>query len=798
MIKSFFVTAFRNFLRRKNFVLINLAGLIVGLSAFATLFLFTSFEKSYDIFPGSKRVVRIKSIHVSENGSGRESVLSPFGAGPDIKAAFPEVEDYARVVKTVALIQYQDRWTKSENVAYVDEGFFRVFSLPLLKGNIDHTLTQINTMVVSASFAKKIFGDENPVGKHINYKGRLIYEITGLFPDFPKNSHLQFDALLSFRNYEAVQPGSMQEPWQWYNPVTYLRLRPGVEPYALEEKLMTLIEEKVGESLREANTDLRFELQPVQSIHLQSNYEGELGKNGDGELILYLEYIAFAILFLALINYASLSSAKSIERSREIGIRKLLGSQRYQVIVQFMGESLIIHLIAVSLAVVVISVTQQFWPEYFLSAEQLLQLPAQKWLLLSLFFFAGVLASGLYPAVIISGYDVIKSLKGIVSGNKAGGSLRRIFVVAQFATSLVLIILINIVVKQLQMMQETPLGFNSSNRLIIRDSEVYDSLFERNSAIYKRELARLPGVQQVSYVGMLPGDHNLFYAGNVRKPSAPVDAEIPIEYVLVDEAFDATYGLQSLAGPGFSEQSVVWKEIILNESAMRAVGFNQPEDAINEYIIFSRDTARIVRILKDFHFHAPREPVKPLAFLFAPHMGYYFVLEVAPNNITSVRKAAEDTYSEIYLGQPFSYKLLDEHFNKQYSSEKLFERSLYFFTGLSVFITCLGLLGMIAYNMQVRRKEIAIRKTLGSSSAGILAQLWREHLLTVLISGVVAIPIAWYFASQWLITFASRITLAPHLFVWPLLILLVVTLATVSFQTIRAALANPVKALRSE
>lgn len=779
-------------------MLINLAGLIVGLSAFVTLFLFTSFEKSYDTFPGSNQVFRIKSIHISENGSGRESVLSPFGAGPDIKAAFPEVEDYTRVVKTVALIQHHERWTKSENVAYVDEGFFRVLSLPLLKGDIDHALTQINTMVISTSFAKKIFRDENPVGKHINYKGRLIYEVTGIFPDFPTNSHLQFDALLSFRNYEAVQQNSVQEPWKWYNPVTYLRLRPGMEPARLEEKLMVLIDEKVGELLREANTELRFELQPVQSIHLQSNYEGELGKNGDGELVLYLEYIAFAILFLALINYASLSSAKSIERSREIGIRKLLGSQRYQIIVQFMGESLIIHLIAVSLAFVVISVTQQFWPEYFLSVKQLLQLPAQTWLVLSLIFFAGVLASGLYPAVIISGYDVIKGLKGIVSVNIVGGSLRRIFVVAQFATSLVLIILINIVVKQLQMMQETPLGFDSSNRLIIRDSEVYDSLFERNSAIYKRELARLPGVARVSYVGMLPGDHNLFYAGNVRKSSAPVDAEISIEYVLVDETFDATYGLKTLAGSGFSEQSVTWKEIILNESAMLAVGFNEPDDAINEKIIFSKDTARIVRILKDFHFHAPREPVKPLAFLYAPHMGYYFVLEVAPNNIAQVKKAAEDIYSEIYPGQPFSYKMLDEHFNLQYSSEKLFERSLYFFSGLSVCITCLGLLGMIAYTMQMRRKEIAIRKTLGSSSAGILAKLWREHLLTVLISGLVAFPMAWYFASQWLITFASRITLAPQLFLWPLLILLIITLAAVSFQTIRAALANPVDALKSE
>ncbi len=779
-------------------MLINVVGLIVGLSAFITLFLFTSYEESYDTFPGSEHVSRIKSIHVNENGAERESVLSPFGAGPDIKDAFPEVEAYTRIIKTVALIQYRNSWIKSEDAAYVDEGFFKVFSLPLLEGNVNLALTQINTMVISASFAKKIFGDENPVGKQINYKGRLLYEVTGVFPDFPNNSHMKFDALLSMQNYVAVQPFMLSEPWSWYNPVTYLRLGPGVEHVSLEEKLEVLIDEKIGEDLRLAKDKLSFELQPVRSIHLQSNYEGELRKNGDGELVRYLEYIALAIFLLALINYASLSSAKSIERSREIGIRKLLGSQRYQVIVQFMGESFIMHLMAVSLAVLVIAVTQQYWPEYFLSSEQLLQVPAQKWLLLVLIFFGGTTASGLYPAMTISGYDVIKSLKGRVSGNKAGDAMRRVFVVIQFATSLVLIILINVVVSQLQMMQETPLGFDASRLMIIRDSEVYDSLFERNSATYKRELARLPGVAQVAYVGMLPGDHNLFYAGNVRKQNAPVESEVPIECVMVDEAFDATYGFQSLAGPGFSEQSVTWKEIILNESAMRTLGFNQPEDAINEKIIFSKDTARIVRILKDFHFHAPREPIKPLAFLFAPHMGYYFTLQVDPNNIPQVRKAAEDLYSGIYPGQPFSYKMLDEHFNMQYSTEKLFERSLYFFSGLSVCITCLGLLGMIAYAMQVRRKEIAIRKTLGSSSAGILAKLWREHLITVLISGVVASPVAWYFSSQWLTSFTTRIALGPQLFIWPLLILLATTLATVSFQTIRAAQANPIDALKDE
>ncbi len=791
------VSAFRNFQRSRVYVILNLLGLTLGFAVFISLFLFTAHEKSYDIFSGSDRVFRLKGIRANQDGSRREAVTSPFAAGPDIKSAFPEVEEQVRVVKTIGMIYYEDRWSKTEDVAYADAGFFQVFSMPLVHGNTNRALAEINSIVLSASFAKQIFGSENPIGKQVGYKGRLTYEVTGVFPDFPENSHLKFDALLSFKNYELVRTDIADEPWQWEAPITYLRLRTGVEAAGLQEKLGWLIEEKCGEFLREIDQQYTIELQPVNSIHLHSHLVGELRKNGDGDLVKYLESIAYAILFLALFNYVSFSTAKSIERSKEVGIRKVMGSRRYQLVVQFLVESLLLHFISLILAIGVLALSYQYLQEHIFSFKDLLLIPSTSWLTLCAIFISVALTSGLYPAMILSSYDPSNALKGKISGSSRGAMVRKVLVIVQFATSLVLIIWIFVVMGQLRFMRETQLGFEL-NRLVIRDSEVYDSLFDRNSALYKMELARLPSVRHVSYVGMLPGDHNLFFSAGVRRPSAPTESATSIEYVVVDETFDTTYGLEILAGNGFKKESMPWKEIILNESAMRAVGFNDPEDAIGEKILFLKDTPRIARVVKDFHFHSPKESVKPLAFLFAPHMGYYFTLDFEPHTLPEVTEGAQTLFASIYPGQPFSHKLLSDHFNAQYESEITLEQALYFFSGLSICITCLGLLGMATYTTQIRKKEIGIRKTLGATTVGVLLLLWREHFLTIFLSTIVAVPVSWYLSTQWLMSFVTRIELTPILFIEPLAILIAISLGTVLMQTLRAALANPVDSIKYE
>lgn len=797
MIKSLFVSAIRNFQQKRVYVILNLLGLTIGFTAFLSLFLLTAYEESYDIFPSSERVFRLKGIRITQDGSKRLSVTSPMTAGPEIKAAFQEVENQTRIHKTIAMIQYRGNWTKSEDAAYVDDAFFQVFSIPLLQSNTNRVLADINTIALSSSFAKLIFGNENPIGKQVGYKGRVTYEVVAVYPDFPKTSHLKFDALLPFKNYELVRTDIMDEPWKWEMPVTYLRLHPWADAVALQEKFGPLINEKIGDYLREIGQTYNIELQPVNSIHLHSNLTGELSKNGDGKLVNYLKSISWAILLLALVNFISLSTAKSIERYKEVGIRKVLGSRRYQLVIQFLSESLLMHFIALVLSVGIILLMQMRWPHLILSLQDLLEIPTSFWLMLALIIIVVVLVSGLYPALILSGYDPIDALKGKIVGKAKGGNVRRVLVILQFATSLVLIVWIFVVTEQLRLLRETPLGFDP-HRLVIRDSEVYDSLFDRNSAIYKKELARLPGVNHVTYVGMLPGDYNLFYSAGVRRLGASEESGVSIEYVAVDETFVSSYGLKILAGNGFRKESVPWREIILNESAMRVLGFREPEEAIGEKILYLSDTPRIVSIVKDFHFHSPREPIKPLAFLFLPQLGYYFTLDVDRRALPEVIQESQKLFASIYPGQPFTYKMLSDHFNKQYESEITLERSLYFFSAVSICITCLGLLGMAAYTTQVRRKEIGIRKTLGASTSGILLLLWREHFFAILVSSLIAVPVAWYVCTQWLMTFVTRVELSPILFIYPLAILVAITLITILVQTIRAASANPVESIRYE
>lgn len=800
MISNFFRIAVRNFQRRKFYFLLNLLGLSIGFAAFITLYLYTAYEQSYDSFySDSDRIVRLKNIRVNQDGSVRESVFAPFAAGPDIVAAFPEVESEVRMVKAVSMIRYNERWTKTEKAVYASKDFFKIFSIPLIKGNDSLVIANINTMTMSESFARKVFGEEDPIGKIVDYKGRLMYTVTGVYKDLPENSHMHFDIVLSYKNYEAfTYKDAFEEPWRWDIPITYLKLRAGVEPTVLQEKLPLLIEEKTGAYLKQVGQQLKLQLQPLTAIHLTSKVEGDWEENGDGKMVFYLSSIAFAVLLLAWINYISLSSAKALERVREVGVRKVLGSTKTQLVIQFLGESLLLHGIAIILAVFIMVFAASNLTDLGLTTEALPALNAKYFIQLLVILVAGSLLAGLYPAIILSRFDPIAALKGSFFLSGSGVNIRKVLVVVQFSTALVLIIWINVVGKQVKAIREKPLGFEVASRLVIHDSEVYDSLYDRNFEIFKRELARTAGVKNIAYVNMLPGDHGLAYSSNVRTLHAPAESAITLEFVVVDENVDAVYGLTSLAGPGLRENSISRREIILNRSAAKAVGFSNPEDAIEERILFFNDTAKIVRVVEDFHFYSPREPIKPLAFLFIPDRGYYFTVDVEQNKVHEVTASAEKLFQSIFPGQPFTARLLVDHVNAQYKSELMFEKVLVFFSALSVWITCLGLIGMAAYAAQSRKKEIGIRKTLGATSTEVLMLLWKDHFIVVLISALIATPIAWYVTHEWLLDFATRIELSVLFFLIPVIVLLLITLLAVSFQTIKAALSNPVDSIRYE
>ena len=799
MVGAYLRIALRNFRKRRVFFLLNLMGLSVGLATFLTLYFYTGVQEQFDTFhEKADRIVRLKSSRYHKGVLSREMVDVCMAAGPEIAKAFPDVERYVRMVKAVSLIRYKEEWHKTEKACYASEDFFRIFSFPLLQGNDSLALRRPHTAVVSRSFARKVFGDEDPVGKTVNYKGRFDYEITGVFADMPANSHMDFDLILSFESYKIiVNKMVLDEPWRWDGFVTYLLLRPNVHAAVLEEKLPALIEERTGQWLRNTDQLMVFHLQPLCSIHLSSNFNGEWKRNGDGKLVVYLKLIAIGILLLAWINYVSLATAKSLERAREVGVRKVMGSGRVQLMIQFVSESILLNAVTLIVVILLLLAAHRYLPEYTVGYEQLHDLTAGQWIVLFLVLISGMLASSSYPALVLSGFNPVSALKG-QGGAARGTQVRKVLVVVQFALSLILVIWIYIAGQQIRFLRSIPTGFDQSTKLIVRDSEVYDSLYSRAVEVFKKEVVRLPGVERMTYVETLPGEQIRAYANSVRRIKADTSDVNSYSFLRVDENFAEVLGLRMAAGRNFMETSTRLKEVLVNESATRQLGFASPEEVLQEEIYFRDDTVRIVGVLQDFFFHSPKDELKPLIFQYDPAAGYHYILKAATSSLQQVIQEVELLYRTLFPGQPFQYTFLDEHYEQQYRTDKQFERALLFFSGLSFWITCLGLVGMSAYTSTIRRKEIGIRKILGSTAYQVLLLLWKEYFFTVLIASIVAIPVAWYVTQVWLSDFSMRISLTPVLFVVPVFMLLLVTLLTVAIQTIRAAWANPVESLRHE
>lgn len=800
MIVTLFQGVLRSFYRRKYFFLLNLTGLSFGFAAFLILWITTTAEEQYDQFHTKKdRIVRIKASRFHKNVLSREMAAACFASGPDITEAFAEVERYVRMVPAVSLIRHHDTWFKTEKAAYVSEDFFNIFSFPLMKGSDSLVLTRPHTLALSESFAKKVFGDDDPVGKIVNYKGRFDYEVTGVFADFPENSHLDLDLLLSFESYmKIVNRLVLEEPWRYDGAFTYLLLAPGTSIKSLEEKLPVLIEEKTGEWLRNTDQSLELSLQPLTSIHLHSNFSDEWKTNGDGKLVLYFKLIAVGILLLAWINYISLATAKSLERAREVGIRKVMGSNRRQLILQFLAESVLLTLVALTGAIVLVVVLSAYWPEYGIKANQLNMLSIQHWTYGALVIFGGGLLAGFYPATVLSGFNPVTVLKGTFGSTAKGVLVRKTLVTVQFALSLILMIWIYAAGRQLQHIRQQELGFDKNLKLVVRDSEVYDSLFERRTNAFKAEVVRLPGIDKMTYVEALPGEKIRGYSNSVRRIKADTSDINAFSFIRVDENYADVLGMNLVAGRFFSETSIRRKEVVVNELACKQLGFTKPEDAVQEEIIFRDDTVRIIGVLHDFYFHAPREAVLPLIFQYDPRVGYHYILSIQNARPREIIQEVSKLFSEIFPGQPFQHKFLDEHYDRQYASDLRFEKALTFFTVLSVWITCLGLVALSVYTVTIRRREIGIRKVLGSSSRQVLLLFWKEYFWLIAGAIVIALPVSWYIINSWLADFYLRMEITPWLFTAPAVSLFFIMLITVAYQTIRAAWSNPVESIRHE
>jgi len=802
MIKNYLKVSLRNLWKNKGFSAINIFGLATGIACSLLIFLFVKDETSYDRFhKDADHIYRIVKDFVNDDGSLIPDATTQSPLGPAIQTEMPEVASITRVRPNWGrsyLIKYGNKKLNEEKIYGVDSSFFDVFTFPFIEGNAKTAFKDVNSIVLTESSAKKIFGKENPIGKTLNVDAFGDMMVSGVIKDVPSNSHFHFDYLVSYHK----QPGNTPQltNWNGYNDYTYVKLRPGTNVPAFVKKVQQLNDRHLEKSYS------NFYVQPIKDIHLTSNLKWELEPNGDKQYVYIFTLIALFIILIAGINYMNLSTAKASVRAKEIGVRKVAGALRTSLINQFLFESVITCLIA---SLVAIAISQLLIPVVNELTGKHLSLFDGPGLLYAIAgsLLLGIIA-GFFPALYLSSFKPIAVLKGLKLNESGALGLRKILVVVQFAISIVLIIGAVVISQQMHYLRSAKLGLNTDQVVVIRNAGFLPPSDRR---AFKNELGQIPGVKAVTASnGFLP---NGFSTSRVSVKGSTKEQQV--NFISVDYNFLDVMDIRIKEGRSFStkfmgdtlnngipngplEQNI--GSIIINETAAKELSLSSP---VGKQILYGsdRDTnyyVTIVGVAKDFHFTSLRNEIKPFAFFVTPRAQGTLLVKLSGNNIDRTLAQIENKWKQFPSDRALDYTFLDETFARLYQAESRFQKVFVSLVILGIIIACLGLLGLATFAAQQRVKEIGIRKVLGASVASIVQLLSKDFLKLVLIAFIIALPVGWYATNQWLQDFAYRINVKWWVFLFAGLIAIVIAFFTISFQTIRAAVANPVKNLRTE
>lgn len=809
MLHHFFKMFLRASLKSVSYSLINILGLVFGLTACTLISLYVWNERSYDDFHVKKeQVFRVRHDRFTNGEMNRQWAAGPMGIGTDLKDNFPEVNRFVRLNKGVnehKVLSKGNAIFKEGHIFYASEDFFKVFSFPLVRGVDSLVLRDPFTMVVSESFAKKYFGEQDVVGKSLQCDGKEEYIITGVFKDVPDNTHLKFDALFSFESLLKIlgpeETKELMTNWGWEGNYTYVELNSSTSAEELRAKLPAFVEKKMGKTLREWNEWMEFTLQPLSSIHLYSNAPDELEPGGDGQTINFLGVIAAFILIMAWINYINLATARSMERAKEVGIRKVMGSRRSQLIKQFLFESFIIKLIALAITAVLVAL---LLPSYSNMVGRTIDLTmfgmTKVWIFVTLIFILGVIGSGLYPALVMSGFMPINILKGRFQNSSKGIYLRKGLVAIQFISCTVLIIGTFVVYSQIQFMRNSSAGVDMEQILVINGPTATDSTYSSRLETLCKSLLQYSGVKDVTVSTDVPGHHVRNSNGNARLVGQDVKMGNMYQAIMTDDSFIDTYGLSLIEGRNFSGNlNDQWRKAIVNETAMKLLGITDPDKIIGQSMYLWSDTPEIIGVIKDYHQESLKQPVKPLVLVYDTEVTDFYSIKVKTStSLKDIINLAEEKYKDAFPGNPFEYFFLDEHYNMQYQSDQRFGKVIGLFTLLAVLVACLGLFGLSSYLVSQRTKEIGIRKVLGATVQQIIILVSREFIFTIILSNIIAWPIAHFLLKDWLDGFAYRIDIGLLSFVIPGVLILLIAIITVATQSVKAANTDPIKNLRTE
>ena len=805
MLRNYLKIALRNLFRNKGFALINITGLAVGMAATLLIFQYVAFERSYDRFhQKANRIFRVKAERYEKGVLSTEWAGGPFAVGNHLKGAFQEVDDFVKVyVRNNLLLEANDRKYKVEKGAFATPSFFRVFSYPLLTGNEKTALTEPNTGVISASLAKRLFGAKNPLGQTISIEREFPVRVTGVYQDFPKNSHLQADYLMSFSTFQRlVNPKNepdknVDNAWNWDGCLTYLVLKQGVNPQKLDAKfpaLLTTLQQRDPKT----GDGLALHLQPLPDIHLHSHFMMEASTNGDGNSVYVLLCVAFFIIAIAWINYINLATARAIGRAKEVGVRKAIGSYRSQLIGQFLIESALLNFLAVVVAFIVIVAALPLFNQF--TDQQLTYSfvgSARFWLSLGTMYAIGTVLSGAYPAFVLSNFNPVSVLKNGAYVFKQGVFLRKSLVVIQFSASVFLLIGTITVFRQLQFMRSQSLGIDIGQTLVL-GKPMNDSTRINQTKAFKEYLIRQSPIKSVAVSGNIPGEKVEFNAGGIRLAGTPEAVGKQYRVIGVDYDFIDSYGMKVIAGHNFDPKLGEKNAVVFNRTGLKHLGFDSPEKALGQKIDFWGDILTIVGVVDNFHQQSLREAYEPLILRLDPGVNGQLSIKIADENPGHAIALVKKAWAQFFPTDPFDYSFLDERYEKQYRADERFGQVFGFFTSMAIFIACLGLFGLATFTAEQRTKEIGVRKVLGASVTSIVGLLSKNFLKLVLIAIVIASPLAWYAMHVWLQDFAYKTDIEWWVFALAGLLAVGIALLTVSFQSVKAALMNPVKSLRSE
>lgn len=800
MLKNYLKTSWRALAKNKAFTMINILGLTIGMVAFMLISFYVENEYDYDQFHTQKEnIYRLKQNRYNKGELTTEWAAGCTGVGLALINNFPEVKEFVRITKSSAMIAYEDKVFKEDHAYYTNSAFFKVFTVPILKGDTS-VLSKAYNMMISESTAKKYFGDEDPIGKTFRHNGARDYNIAGVYEDIPTNSHMSADMLFSFETYvDLVGDEDARTQWNWDGFYTYLLLEDGTDYKDFEAKIPDFVQKEIGEQLKRDNADLKFLLQPITSIHLNSDYMMEFKPNGNGEATSFLFIVGIFIIFIAWVNYVNLSTAKSVERAREVGVRKVMGSLKYQLVKQFLVESALVNFIAISVATLVVYLALPAFSQLS-GRSMVLDFGSQTFWMMSFgLFTVGSLLSGAYPAFVLSSFAPVSILSGKLSTSTRGSLLRKGLVTFQFISSLVLIVGTYVVYSQLDYMKSQDIGVDINQTLVVRGPGAVDSLYDNSLNVFKEQLTKESDIIGVTASTAVPGEQPGWNAGGIRLLSQ-TDAEANQYRVIgMDANFIESYKLGLLEGRSFDEgRSTEEESVIFNESAVKLIGFSNIEDALNQQIQFWGDTFNIVGVVKDYHQESLKKSFEPLIFRYIPNAQNFYSVKVQTSDMSYTIDKIEQEYKAVFAGNPFEFFFLDDHFNQQYKSEMQFGKVFGIFASLAILIACLGLFGLTSYMTVLRTKEIGVRKVLGATLFSVMTLLSKDFAKLMLLAVLISTPLVWYIMKNWLTSFAYQIDLAWWIFVVPSLALILILLVTVSIQTIKAGLSNPVDALRHE